>query len=80
MCARSSRNYASAALVYFSSCFIVRSCALGLAAGGVVWLCGSCGVRLLNVSALSADRFIPFCGEYGAVGKCSDIDGLTLVI
>ena len=31
-------------------------------------------MRLLNVPALSANRFIPFCGEYGAVGKCLAIN------
>ena len=70
---RSLRNYAAAALVCISP-HLVRSCTLGLASG-VVWLCDSCGMRLLNVSALSADRFVPFCGEYGAVGKCSAING-----
>ena len=32
-------------------------------------------MRLLNVPALSANRFIPFCGEYGTVGERLAING-----
>jgi hypothetical protein len=52
----------------------VRSCTLDIA-DDVVWLCDSCGVRLLYAAVVSANRFIPFRGEHVAVGKHLVING-----